>query len=66
MRVAEAKRLKKGDRVQFQDDLPNEDSSSCGTVTHCDSIRFTVKWDDGVECSYPHILATAIQHEEQG
>ena len=62
MREAEAKKLETGDRVQFRDDLiPNEDNGSLGTVINRDYSRFMVKWDDGLECSYPHILAMAIQ-----
>lgn len=63
MTEAEAKKLQTGDRVQFMDDMPNEDNGSTGTVTDRDYARFTVKWDDGLECSYPHILAMAIQRE---
>lgn len=61
MRENEAKKLKVGDRVEFNDDLPNVDNGSFGTVTDRDYARFAVKWDDGLECSYPHILAMAIQ-----
>ncbi len=61
MREAEAKKLKTGDRVEFKDDMPNEDNGSLGTVTDHDYARFMIKWDDGVECSYPHILAMAIR-----
>jgi hypothetical protein len=61
MREADAKRLRPGDRVQFQDDMPNDDNGSLGTVTERDYSRFRVEWDDGVNCSYPHILAMAIK-----
>lgn len=64
MREVEAKKLKTGDRVKFNDDLPNDDNGSLGTVTDRDYARFMVKWDDGVECSYPHLLAMAIQRAE--
>lgn len=61
MREHEAKKLKIGDRVEFRDDLvPNADNGGLGTVTDRDYSRFAVKWDDGLECSYPHILAMAI------
>lgn len=64
MREAEAKQLKVGDRVKFKDELiPNADDGSLGTVIDRDYSRFMVKWDDGVECSYPFILAMAIQLE---
>lgn len=60
MKENEAKRLKTGDRIKFQDDLPNENNGDLGTVVDRDYARFMVRWDDGLECSYPHILATAI------
>lgn len=61
MREAEAKKLKSGDRVRFQDTMPNDDNGSLGTVIAHDYSRFMVKWDDDVQCSYPHILAMAIE-----
>ena len=61
MTEAQAKKLKIGDRVRFNDNIPNADNDSLGTVTDRDYSRFMVKWDDGMECSYPHILAMAIQ-----
>jgi hypothetical protein len=64
MREAEAKKLKAGDRVEYRFDEPSEDNGSTGTVTERDYCRFMVRWDDGVECSYPHILAMAIHRAE--
>lgn len=64
MKESEAKKLKIGDRVEFRDDLPNEDNGSQGVIIDRDYSRFMVKWDDGVQCSYPHILAMAIQRAE--
>ena len=61
MTEAQAKKLKIGDRVRFNDNIPNADNDSLGTVTDRDYSRFMVKWDDGMECSYSHILAMAIQ-----
>jgi hypothetical protein len=60
MRETEAKKLKAGDRVEYRFDEPSEDNGSLGTITERDYARFMVKWDDGTECSYPHILAMAI------
>lgn len=61
MREVEAKKLRTGDRVQFKDDMPNDDNGSLGTVIDRDYARFMVEWDDGMKCSYPYILAMAIQ-----
>lgn len=56
----EAKKLKIGARVVYRCDPPSEEDGSRGVVTDRDYARFMVRWDDGVECSYPHILAMAI------
>ena len=60
MRESEAKRLKAGDRVVFRTTPASEDDGSKGVVTERDYARFMVEWDDGVRCSYPHVLAMAI------
>jgi hypothetical protein len=65
MREDETKKLKVGDRVQFRDDMPNDDNGSFGTVTDRDYARFMVKWDDGLECGYPHVLAMAIHRAKK-
>lgn len=59
MRENEARALKVGDRVVFRCDPPTDESGS-GTVIDRDYSRFMVEWDDGLKCSYPHILAMAI------
>jgi len=67
MTEAEAKKLKVGDGVRFQDDLvPNPDNGSTGTVIDRDYSRFKVRWDDdGSECSFPNILAMCIYRAAQ-
>ena len=60
MRESEAKKLKVGDRVVFRCTPASEDDGSQGIVTERDYCRFMVEWDDGVKCSYPHVLAMAI------
>lgn len=57
----EAKKLKIGDRVQFQDTMSNPANGDLGTVIGRDYSRFLIKWDDGIECSYPFILAMTIE-----
>lgn len=64
MREAESKKIKIGERVKFRDDMPNEGNGDLGTVTDLDYARIMVRWDDGLECSYPHILAMAIHRAE--
>lgn len=61
MRENEARELKIGDRVEFHgEEAPPPEEGFQGTVTDRDYVRFVVKWDDGVVCSYHNALAKDI------
>lgn len=61
MKESEARALKIGDRVTFIDDeVPTDENGFLGTVTERDYVRFMVKWDDGVVCSYHNALVKTL------